>query len=158
MKPKDRKRIIINSPERLKLAQKLVSELDLSEVWVVEIKAFKRNRSIEQNNCWHGWCSVVADEVGVETIDFKEEGKQRWLVPMMERDDKDFAEQLSEYRKLYQAGQTELAQRLADLLRKKVSTTWLNVTQFKELLDSLEKFASELGIVLPKREQYEERY
>lgn len=158
MTPDKTRRIVISSPERLRLALKVVSELDPAEVWEVTAKPFRRQRSLEQNACYHGWAKVISEHFGQEPEEFKEEAKQRWLVPILERDDEEFREMLEAYRAMYQAGQKDKAVRLADLLKKRVSTTWLSVTQFKELLDNMEKFAESYGIVLPKKEQYEERH
>ena len=78
------------------------------------------------------------------------EFKKAFVVPIVERDDEDFALDMALWRKMYQAGQTEVAMAAVERAKKRVSTKWLNTKQFSELMDEVEKYAANLGIVLPQ--------
>lgn len=142
----------IDSPERVKRALMVVSSLDLSLPWKFDLRPYKRNRSLEQQGLYRKWVRVIANDLGFLENDLHEEFKKRFLMDILERDDEDFKEQIAICRSLYQEGKPREAERLVDLLKARASTTWLNVSQFSEMMDKVEVFAGENGIKLPMPE------
>ena len=157
MKTRDGYTFIVDSQTMARRVVLALTELDMATPWQVDIRPYKKNRSLEQQALYRKWCRVIAAEMGMDHIELHEEFKKRWLVPILERDDHEFAQQIGTYRELYNEGQQNRAMRLAEYLKKKASTTWLNTKQFSELMRSVETFAGELGIELPHPKPKEER-
>lgn len=154
----DRKRsFVIHSDGSRALAAKLIADLDMSIHWSFELKPYKRNRSLEQNNLYFAWLKVIADAMGyASTEDIHEEMKAKFLVPILEREDKDFQDDLQLYREMYQRGEKDRALKAKDRLFKRASTTWLSTSQFSEMMNAVEEFAAGYGIVLPQPPQQPE--
>ena len=140
----------ITTPETLAKAELILENLDLSHPWSFDLKPYKKNRSLEQNALYHKWKSIIAEELGYTTEELHGIIKDKWVVVILERDDEDFRDQIILARELYLAGKKDEAIRLAELMKKRVSTTWLNTKQFAEMMNNLELFASEHGIELPQ--------
>lgn len=150
--------MLLSEPHHLRTLTNRIAQLDLSEPWKVTWTPHNRNRTSEQNACFHGWTAIFADHYGEDPATTKEKFKARWVVPIVERDDPEFREQMNLLRSLFHEGDKKRAIRLAEIAKKRVSTTWLGVRQFAEVLDNIEKLAANEQLVLPKREDYEERY
>lgn len=140
----------INTPETLAKAKLILENLDLSIQWDFNLKPYKKNRSADQNSLYHAWKKIIADELGYSQDELHDLIKDKWVAAILERDDEEFKEQIQIARKLYLEGKQEAAMRLAELLKKRVSTTWLNTKQFSEMMNNLEIFASDHGIPLPQ--------
>jgi hypothetical protein len=82
---------------------------------------------------------------------------QTKVFSIMERDNLDFKQRLDSYRELWQKGMKHEAEKLAEIAKRTVSTTWLNQTQWQELLTEQERFAAEMGIYLQEPPTKEEK-
>ena len=140
----------VNNPETLKRAMLILGSVDLSEAWRFQLKPFKLNRSALQNNLYQKWCGIIGNDIGEPQSTMHTEFKKAFVVPIVERDDEDFALDMALWRTLYQSGQKEVAMQAVERAKKRVSTKWLNTKQFSELMDEVEKYAANLGIVLPQ--------
>ena len=104
-----------------------IKRLDLKKVYTVEITERRIKRTISQNGLYWLRLTCISHETGNDKDDLNEYFKQKYLSPETV---------------------TVFNERLY-----RVSTTGLSTVQFKDLLDSIQVFAStELAITLPDPE------
>jgi hypothetical protein len=115
---------IIDSEQRRKEVAGIVSRLLGSPVHSVEIKPYKRNRSLAQNRAMWMWYGVLADHLGCEAEDIHEQMKVKVL---------------GVERKMV-AGQV--------LIMPK-STTTLDVEGMSRFMEAIQALAADLEVVLP---------
>ena len=147
-------RVIVNSPEKLQLAKKLVSEMELAEPWEVSIKPFRRNRSQEQNKLyWAHLHTCVAGGIGHDSAEELHDFlKGKFLVPLLQEVDEEFQQDVQMCRDLWLAGKKDKAEFHKNRLFKRASTTYLNVTQFGRYLELVESYTSQYGFTLPEED------
>ena len=143
----------IEKPEHIKKAAVILAGIDLSSPWMLDLRPYKRNRSVEQNALYRKWVRIMAAELGFEEEDLHEEFKKRYVIPILERDDPDFAENINLLRELFMEGKKAESEKLAAYMRRLVSTTNLNTKQFSEMMDQVNAYAMNVGIVLPQPEE-----
>ena len=90
----------------------------------IEIKRFRRNRSLQQNALYWSWLTIISIDTGYDKEELHTTFRSMFL--------------------------TDRRQKLP-LIR---STTALNKIQFGQYLNKVERVASELGIELPHPEEY----
>lgn len=90
----------------------------------IRIRKWRAKRSLQQNALYWMWLQIIAQDLGYDTEELHNSFRAMFLV---DRDKK------------------------IPLVR---STTTLNKIEFTQYLDKIEREASELGIVLPKPEEY----
>jgi hypothetical protein len=101
-----------------------IKRLDLNKTFTVEITEKKAKRTISQNSLYWLWLTCIEHETGTNRQDAHDEFKRRFLTP----------------ERVMVFGEP----------RDRLSTTELNTTQFKYLLDHVQIFAqTELSIDLP---------
>lgn len=121
---------IIDTKDKRTEAAHAVSRLPSSPRYSVEIKPYKRTRSLAQNRTMWMWYGVIADYMGCEAEDVHEEMKVRVL---------------GVERKIV-AGQ-------ACIIPK--STTALDVDGMGRFMAAIESLATDLGIILPATDEYD---
>lgn len=126
--------------------------IEEDKIQEIIIRPYKRNRSKEQNAFLWTILGVIAREIGTTKDELHETYKERFLVPIYERDDPEYAQMMETVRDVWRKGmKTE-----ARTLRKKVigltSTTNATVAQMQEYLNEIESHANSLGIFLPPME------
>ena len=104
----------------------------------VDIKPFKRNRSVSQNALYFQHVTDIGNELGNTKDEQHKLLKEMYLVPILVRDEPD-VERMAQILE-----QTHDLNKLAAVL----STTHLNVQQFSEYITDVHGFAAELGIAL----------
>ncbi len=112
-----------------------IKRLDLKKSYSVEVSEKRLRRSISQNSLYWLWLTCIEFETGNDRSDLHEFFKTKYLVP--------------EIKNIF-GSNVEIR-----------TTTDLNTTQFKYLLDQVQIFAStELSIILPDPEdkKWEEFY
>ena len=90
----------------------------------IKMQVARKIRSLDQNNLYWKWLTVMADELGYDTEELHASFKAMFLVDRSQK---------------------------IPLVR---STTMLNTKEFSTYLDKIEKQASELNIKLPQPEEY----
>ncbi len=133
------KRFVIRDERTRDTAARFVSLLSADEPMQVDIKPFKRNRSVSQNALMWQWLTIIGGELGNTKDEQHRQCKELFLVPILMRDDPD-VERMGQM--LEQTGDIG---RLAAVL----STTHLTTAQFTAYLQDIEALAGELGITLP---------
>jgi len=102
-----------------------IKALNIDKPWSVDIKPYKKNRSLSQNKLYWKWITCIGDSIGYERDE---------LHAIMA--DKFLPDEIVEY-----GGKQ---------IKKDKSTSRLNTKEFTEYLEKIDRFAaSELGIVLP---------
>jgi hypothetical protein len=145
------KTVLRTEQDRNRLRE-IVEGLTLDPPQEVEIREFKANRSVAQHRLLWVWNTVMGAELGESKEEIHERNKERFLVPIYERDDLEFAEMIEAVREVYRAGMKDRAQMLFKRIVKLTSTTTANVKQMTEYLDEIEKDARNLNIQLPHPE------
>lgn len=120
---------IIETREKRVEAANFVARLPSSPKYCVEIKPYKRNRTLAQNRTMWMWYHVLADHLGCEPDDVHEQMKVRVL---------------GVERKVI-AGQACIIPR---------STTTLDTTGMARFMDAIEALAAELEVTLPNTDEY----
>ncbi len=115
---------IIDSKEKRKKVAQEVVRLPGSPVYSVEIKPYKKNRSLAQNRTMWMWYAVLAEHLNCESEDIHEEMKVRVLG--VER-------------------RTVLGQPL--IIPK--STTDLDVEGMSRFMEAIQALAADMDVVLP---------
>lgn len=95
--------------------------------WQVEVKPYKRNRSLEQNALFHKWVQIIASETGNDFDAVKEYLKRRFMAPKVK-------EAFGEVIEVWETRKANVAE-MSDLMNK--TEAWA---------------ASDLEIVLPRPE------
>jgi len=114
----------------------------------VVVRPYNLTRSQQQNKLMWKWIKEIGDEIGMNTHDLHEEFKEKFLKPILERDDENFREIIFLARKAFLAGLKGLAIELNIRISRFASTTMLDTKQMTEYLESIEKHAAWLGIKL----------
>lgn len=106
------------------------------------------DRSVRQNALYWLWNTFVADS-GMGSYDTKEAvhlaAKKRWGIPILRRDDENFAALYSVWKKLY--GNNE--ERMDWFADKQVSTAIFTTHQMAEYLTDYQRFYLDNGVSLP---------
>ena len=117
--------MIIKSQEDKNKALNRISMLAIDKPWQMELKPYKKNRSVAQNKLYWKWITCVGDEIGYESDE---------LHAIMA--DKFLPNEIVEY------GGKEI--------KKDKSTSRLNTKEFTIYLEQIDRWAvTEMGIVLP---------
>lgn len=133
-------------------AVEIVSRLNLDKPQEVEIREWKKNRSVAQNSLLWKWLTVIAAELGESKDEVHERYKEKLLVPILRRDDSDFAAMIISVNAVHASGMRAEALALKKEIVRLTSTTQMNVHQFTEYLNDIEIDARNLGIILPHPE------
>lgn len=133
-------------------AVEIVSRLNLDKPQEVEIREWKKNRSVAQNSLLWKWLTVIAAEFGESKDEVHERYKEKLLVPILRRDDSDFAAMIGSVNAVHASGMKAEAMALKKEIVRLTSTTQMNVHQFTEYLNDIELDARNLGIILPHPE------
>ncbi|TBG37133.1 hypothetical protein ELG78_09140 [Rhizobium leguminosarum] len=120
---------IIDSREKRQEAANFVARLPASPLYSIEIKPYKKNRSLAQNRTMWMWYNVLADHLGCEPDDVHDQMKVRVL---------------GVERKIV-AGQALILPR---------STTDLDTTAMARFMEAIEALAAELEVKLPIPDDY----
>lgn len=143
--------LILRSPEIANRAGEILTTLARGdELHEVVIRPYKKDRSVAQNSLLWRWNTIIGSELGESKEEIHERNKERFLVPIYERDDLDYAAMIEAVRSVYRQG----LQQDALFLRKRIvaltSTTKATTAQMAEFLTEIERDASRLGIILPR--------
>ena len=102
-----------------------IKALNVGKPWSVDIKLYKKNRSLSQNKLYFMWLKCIGDDIGYDSQD---------LHAIMA--DKFLPDEIVEY-----GGKQ---------IKKDKSTSRLNTKEFTEYLEKIDRWAvTEMGIVLP---------
>ena len=117
--------MIIRSQEDKNKVLNRISMLVIDKPWEVEIKPYKKNRSLRQNKLYFAWMKIIGDQLGYESEEIHAIMADKFLV-----------DKFVEY-----AGKQ---------IKRDKSTSKLNTKEFTDYLQRIDRFvASELGIILP---------
>lgn len=56
-----------------------IQNLDLSRPWIIEVKRYRKNRTLGQNALFHKWLSMIAEETGNDKDDIKEYYREKFI-------------------------------------------------------------------------------
>ena len=143
---------VIRTAEDRNRAVEIVSRLNLDKPQEVEIREWKKNRSAAQNSLLWKWLTVIAAELGESKDEVHERYKEKLLVPILRRDDPDFAAMIGSVNAVHAKGMKSEAIALKREIVRLTSTTQMNVQQFTEYLNDIELDARNIGIILPHPE------
>lgn len=117
--------MIIRSQEDKNKALNRISMLAMDKPWQVEIKPYKKNRSLAQNKLYWKWMKIIGNQLGYESEEIHAIMADKFLT-----------DRFVEY-----GGKQ---------IKRDKSTSKLNTKEFTDYLQRIDRFvAQELGIVLP---------
>lgn len=142
--------LVLRSPEIAKRAGEILATLVRGdELHEIVIRPHKKDRSVAQNSIYWKWLTIIAAELGESKDALHELYKERFLVPIFERDDQEYAAMIESVRTIYRQGMRQDALKLRGHIIRLTSTTKTNVGQMTEYLNEIELAAGALGIRLP---------
>ena len=105
-----------------------IKALNIDKPWSVDVKPYKKNRSLAQNKLYWKWITCIGDEIGYTSEEMHVIMADKFLVTkFVEYDD--------------------------DKIKMDKSTSRLNTKEFTEYLEYIDRWAAgEMGIVLPSPE------
>ena len=116
---------------------------------VVEIKPEAKDRSKAQNRLYWKWLHEIHRKTGNDEDQLHFEFKKKFLIGILKRDDKDYADMCLAISALKQS-ESEQYRAIADGVIRETSTTRMDTKQFTEYLNLIEAFALKtFGLVLP---------
>ena len=116
---------------------------------VIEIKPEAKDRSKAQNRLYWKWLHEIHRKTGNDEDQLHYEFKKKFLIGILKRDDKDYADMCLAISALKQS-ESEQFEAIANGVIRETSTTRMNTAQFTEYLNLIEAFAlKEFGLVLP---------
>ena len=116
---------------------------------VVSISPECKKRSVAQNSLYWKWLSVIEKKTGNDKDQVHFEFKKKFLINILKRDDKEYAEMCLALSALKQS-ESEQFRAIADGVIRETSTTRMDTSQFTEYLNLIEAFALKtFGLVLP---------
>ncbi|WP_151676106.1 recombination protein NinB [Acinetobacter soli] len=116
---------------------------------VVEIKPEAKDRSKAQNRLYWKWLHEIHRKTGNDEDQLHFEFKKKFLIGILKRDDKDYADMCLAISALKQS-ESEQFESIANGVIRETSTTRMNTAQFTTYLQLIEAFAlKEFGLVLP---------
>lgn len=118
----------------------------------VIIQKHTDNRSAAQQGLQWLWYTFIAGETGETKEEVHERYKERFLVPIYERDDTQYAEMIESVRSVHRGGMKKEAAAMKNEIVKLTSTTKANVQQMGEYLTEIERDNMGNGIYLPRPE------
>jgi hypothetical protein len=140
-------KFIVSSEAGRSKAIAILRNLPLEKPHEFSLKLYRKNRSIEQNQRYRKLLQLWS-ELGQPTDEIHEAMKIKFLIPILERDDEDFRQDIEEFRQMYLEGQKDRAMRMQQRLKARASTTWLNTKQFCEYTEAVEGEAAMDGVAL----------
>ena len=108
-------KLIFNESQKLDAIQ-VIHDLDYNKKWQIEIKPYRKNRSVAQNKLYHMWLKEISLHTGDTTDGLHEHFKNEYL-------------------------DTEYIMVMGKSLAKTKTTTTLNTKEFTEYLEKIEHFA-----------------
>lgn len=116
---------------------------------VVTITPECRKRSLAQNSLYWKWLSVIEKKTGNDKDQLHFEFKKKFLINILKRDDKEYAEMCLALSALKQS-ESEQFEAIANGVIRETSTTRMDTKQYTEYLQQIEAYSlAKLGISLP---------
>jgi len=125
--------IIIRGQEQKDYAKRLIDGLTLAPTMVVEIKRFRKKRSLSQNALLHKWFGLIAEEFG-DTPDGVKSDLKREFLPMVERH----------------------SQITGEITMEPKGTSELTPQEMADFMTRIEAWAPKFGIILPTTKDFTE--
>lgn len=116
---------------------------------IVEIRPETRDRSKAQNRLYWKWLHEIHRKTGNDEDQLHFEFKKKFLIGILKRDDKDYADMCLAISALKQS-ESEQFEAIANGVIRETSTIRMDTAQFTEYLNLIEAFALKtFGLVLP---------
>ena len=123
--------------------------VDENKPLVVTIKPETKDRSKAQNRLYWKWLHEIHRKTGIDEDQLHFEFKKKFLIGILKRDDKDYADMCLAISALKQS-ESEQFEAIANGVIRETSTTRMDTKQFTEYLNLIEAFAlKEFGLALP---------
>lgn len=138
--------LILTNPRVVQLACDKLRNLELREGWEVTIKLHKKSKSAAQRGLQWMWYTVFSGYTGQTKEEVHEEMKRRFCVPILIRDDEDYAAMIGAAKVLPEHARREIV--------RMTSTERLDTAQMTEYLNDFEQLAIGLNFPLPHPGDY----
>ena len=135
----------INFTQASKYLDALSSEPEIHEL---VIRPYKSSLSSNQRRLWWMWMTRKSNHTGYTKEECHLDNKKRFLVPIFERDDKEYSLMIDSVRDIHKKGMHGHAKHLQDQIIKMTSITDASTKQMTECLDDVFKDCQQCGVVL----------
>jgi len=143
--------VVINEQVKSR-ALDAVRSLSFDEPHTVKIEPVEKNRSIAQHRLKWLWVSDIADFGGETKEEANRRLKKRFLVPIFERDDAEYAAMIETVREVHRQGMKEQAVKLFDRIVDMTRSSDASVKQMAEFLTDIEQDCGAVQIPLRRPE------
>jgi len=125
--------------------QEAYKGLDLLSQHLITIEPYKENRSAKQQRLQWLWNTQIGEYLGYTKDEFHEIAKADFAVPILIRDDAEYAEMVAAVKEVRKSGMEIQADALRREIVRLTSTTDFNTKQMTEYLNRMEQFAADKG-------------
>lgn len=150
------KTVILHNELNRDFAISQIRQLALDPKKPIEIimRAYKKKRSLPQNNRYHKLAAMISDETGYSVDDVKRMLKEKFLFGiLMAAKHEETTEKYQAVMALRDAGMQKAAAMFLNDLYDRISSTWLNTAQMADYQTKIETWArEEIGVSLPYQE------
>ena len=130
-------------------AIKVLEQLPLDVVHVLDIRPFVKNRSTAQKGLYFIWVGQIANHFGEEKNTVHIRLKKTHLIPIyMAREDGEWARTVETIRDVYRLGMKDKAKQMEAHIVSLASTNDATVPEFTEYLNQIEIEYAGMGLVL----------
>lgn len=129
-----------------------ILKLEMEPLKEVIIREYNKDRTLDQNSLYWYWLTHIAEKRGETKDALHFYYKEKFLVNIFERDDKEYAAMIQTIRNIWKQGGKQDAELLHKNIVRLTSTTDANLKQFKEYLTDIEHDSISKGLPLPHKE------
>lgn len=151
----DKKVFILRSLDVMMEAYSYITNLPLEPLMKVTVEEYSTDRTLSQNAVMWMFFTDIAKHNGTDKRYEYNYYKDKFLVPIYERDDKQYAAMIQTLRNLYKDGYQQDACFLKDRIVDLTSTSKANVKQFTEFLKDIEHDAGSKQIPMRHPDDYD---
>ena len=154
----ERTSFIIRDEAIKKRAISVINDLALDPISEVVIKPYKVNLSAQQRKQYFVWCGYIGDELGNTKQEQHLIFKQKLLVPILEREDEEYAEMVESIRDVYRQDKNKGMSFMTQVVKlTSITDRIVNMQVMREYMTDVDRWAAEMGIRLPVKDNLDKR-
>ena len=140
--------IILKDPSLFARVVEVLDSLPKDRLYECVIRPHKASLSSNQRRLHWAWMTQKSEQTGYTKEECHLDCKKRFLVPIFERDDKDYSIMIDSVRDVHRKGMPGHAQHLQKQIIKMTSITTANTKQMTEMLNEFKMDCEYCGIFL----------
>jgi len=150
--------IIIRDDATKKRALSVISGLALDPISEMVIKPYKVDLSAQQRKQYFIWCGYIGDDLGNTKQEQHLILKQKFLVPILEREDEEYAAMINSIRDVYRQDMAEGLSFMSQVVKlTSITDKRVNMQVMREYMTDVDRWAAEMGIRLPIKDDLDKK-